>query len=310
MVALIALLLIAPSRRLGRRTQIGAVVLVGGLAAMLWPSTLAQFWNVPGKDIPVEVAFGFRGASGYEKASLPERDGLAAYNRVAPPGSLAATDAHERAWLTDGRDLSPSWEVRSRMLITGPLPTTPTGLYQRYRQVGVGWVILTSGTPIAGDPLVQAMVGRYGQLRYRDNFASVYQLSGRPAPPVPVADCDPTLAGRPGCWQGGLDATPGYTGQESPGGIARTVPVCPGEVLIASVRVAPGGGPVQTAVLFGGHDSLARTPAAQAQPGSVTQVGGPAPPGAHTATISIVAPAGTTVRRISIGHIGSCAGAR
>ena len=127
---------------------------------------------------------------------------------------------------------------------------------------------------------------------------------------MPLADCDPTLAGRPGCWQGGLDAKPGYTGQESPGGIARTVPVCPGEVLIASVRVAPGGGPVQTAVLFGGHDPLARTPAAQAQPGGVTQVGGPAPPGAHTATISIVAPAGTTVRRVSIGHIGSCAGAR
>ena len=47
---------------------------------------MAEFWNVPGRDIPVEAAFGFRNADDYEKVSMPERDALAAYNRVAPPG--------------------------------------------------------------------------------------------------------------------------------------------------------------------------------------------------------------------------------
>ena len=68
--------------------------------------TLAQFWNVPGKDIPVEAAFGFRNASDYEKASIPgTATGWRPTIAWLRPDRWPSTDPHERAWLTDGRDL-------------------------------------------------------------------------------------------------------------------------------------------------------------------------------------------------------------
>ena len=257
-LAVLVLLVLAPARPLPRRVQVGAIAAVVGLAALLWPVTIAQFWNVPGKDMPIEAALGFRNADDYEKATMPERDALAAFDRTAGPNATAASDAHERAWLTHGRDLEPSFELRARLQASGGVPTDPLQMLRRYRELGVTWVIITAGTPIAGDPTVQRLVQRYGQLRYADAFASVYQLRG--ARPTPMPGCETLVPGGPRCWQGTLDAHPGYAGAESPAGIARTIAVCPSEVVVASVDVAPGGAPVPASIIFNGHDDLARTP--------------------------------------------------
>ena len=223
-VSLIALLLLAPAGRLRPRVQIGAVVGTVGLAALLWPVAVAEFWNVPGRDIPVEAAFGFRNADDYEKASMPERDALAAYNRVAPPGALAVSDPYQRVWLTGGRDLEPGWELTARLKTKGPLPTTPAQMLARYRQLGVTWVIVQNGGALAGDKQVAALVDRYGQLEYRDATASVYRLTPTPVRPAAFAAA-PAAAGAP-----------------------LTVPVCTGEVVVADVHADGGSTPVTAAI--------------------------------------------------------------
>jgi hypothetical protein len=277
-VSLIALLLLAPAGRLRPRVSIGAVVGTVALVALLWPVAVAEFWNVPGRDIPVEAAFGFRNADDYEKASMPERDALAAYNRVAPPGTLAVSDPYQRVWLTGGRDLEPSWELTARLKTKGPLPTTPAQMLARYRQLGVTWVIVQNGGALADDKQVAALVDRYGQLEYRDATASVYRLTPTPVRPAAFA----AAAGAP-----------------------LTVPVCTGEVVVAAVHADGGSTPVTAAITFDGNNHLARTPTVQVAPGTSGAVAGPAPPGATHATITSPPPAGATVRR-TVGHLGSC----
>jgi hypothetical protein len=126
--------------RPGRRGELAALAGIGATAVALWPSTVAQFWNLPGRDIPWQAAFGRIDDDTYERRSTPSREALAAFDRLAPPGAMAMSELHERAWLTQGRDLTPIWEVNFRLALY-PRSGTPEELLDRVRAAGVGWIL-------------------------------------------------------------------------------------------------------------------------------------------------------------------------
>ncbi len=291
-----------------RTVQAAAILAVGVSAIALWPATVAQFWNVPGKDLPIEAALGLQNQQEYERASMPERDALEAFNRLAPPGARAVATAHERLFLRAGRDLSPDWEVAARARTKGGLPTDPDALLRRYRQLGITWVITTFGTPFASDRSVRALLARHGELMYRDGTASVYRLANRPRALRPVGACNPQPTSDPGCWQGTLDRRPGYSYAESPAGISRQVPACPGQVVAARVSVPRNSPPVNASITFDGHAVLGRVGFAIVQPGTTGELAAPAPSDAKGATVAVAGPPGSIVGRATVGVIGPCRG--
>lgn len=158
-------------------------VAIGGLAVaavLLWPATVAQFWNVPGRDIPWEVAFHKTSDADYEELAMPERRALEAFDRVAPPGALAMTTAHQRLWLSDGRDLTPAWEVAARLEVGGG-PPAERSEYRRLRALGVGWLLGFDGDATFSQPYVAATLARHGELAAQDGPWRLYRLVERPS---------------------------------------------------------------------------------------------------------------------------------
>ena len=133
-LAVVAIGLALPGRVRTRRAELVALGAVALSAVMFWPSTVALFWNVPGRDIPLAVALGSRADHDYERASMIELDALDAYDRLAPPGALALGDPHQRLAHRGSRPFS-VWEVTSRLEIDGPMPTGAR-LYSGVRRSG------------------------------------------------------------------------------------------------------------------------------------------------------------------------------
>jgi hypothetical protein len=154
---------------------------LGALAVLLWPSAVAQFWNVPGKGIPWKVAIGRMDDREYERQSTPDRDLVALFDRETPPGTLAASGPHERAWLTDGRDLTPFWELDFRLQIDGPPPEQPAETLTAVRAAGVSWVLaLTEDPQLANLPYLREMVEAYGVPVGSTPHGTLYRLPAEP----------------------------------------------------------------------------------------------------------------------------------
>jgi hypothetical protein len=176
-VAVLILVLSTGTRPPGRRLQTVGLAGLLATAVLLWPATVAQFWNVPGKGLPWRAAFGRIGDLEYERQATSDRELVAAFDRIAPPGALAAADPHERAWLTDGRDLTPIWEIHGRLATEGLLPETPAETLAAVRADGVSWVLAwNSGSLLSVLPYLQRMVDVYGKPVFSSPGGTLYRL--------------------------------------------------------------------------------------------------------------------------------------
>jgi hypothetical protein len=303
-VALAALALAAPRAGPGRRAELAAVGALAVAAAVLWPASVAQYWNVPGRDLPWRAALGIQDDYEYERESARERDAIAAFDHHAPPGATALSEGHQRLWLSAGRDLAPNWETNARLRSrSAPPPSVP--LLERYRALGVTWILGRRGTgPFAAEG-VRDLLAAHGELRWADHGWVLYRLAGAPRRPRPLP-CDDLLTGRPGCWAGTLDERPGFTAAES-ATIAREVPVCAGRTLTVSGRTTGPDGGVKVEV---DYDSpvIVRGHARDAFPaGTSFRVPLTAPPGTRgPARVTVIPQGRARVERIALGAIGDC----
>jgi hypothetical protein len=308
-VAIAALALAAPRGPMGPRLQRGLVAAMALTAALLWLPTVAQFWNVPGKDLPIRAALGLQKQYDYERESMPERDGIAAFNRLSAPGDVVMTHAHQRLWLTGGRDISPDWEVPRRLAsAAGPPASEPA--VERYRKLGVTWILgHRDGAPF-GAPGVPELLDRNGEVAWADRGWLLVHLVDHPRAPAPLG-CDDRLAGRPGCWQGTLDHRPGYELAESPTGIARNLPICPGRTLVVDVTVRGDGPPVRVEIDFDypprPRPLLRVDSDLVLRGGGTARVPGTAPPDTRTgARVTVFGAPGRVVESVRIGTLGAC----
>lgn len=181
-VAVVAVAGLLREGPLSRRAALGGLAALAASAVLWWPATVAQFWNVPGRDIPWEVALRITPDVDYETQSMGERVALERFDRIAPPGALAVSDAHQRIWLTDGRDLAPSWEVATRLEAPVGAPARGEDAAARLRKLGVGWILAFDGGPTASLPFVQRAASR-AALEWEGGGWRLYRLRTDPTAP-------------------------------------------------------------------------------------------------------------------------------
>ena len=200
--------------RRGESLALGALAVA---AVLLWPATVGAVLERAGPGHPVGGGAAAQDDDDYERASMVERDALLAFDRQAPPGAMAVSDSHQRAWLHDGRDLTPDWEISSRLAIDGPVPVDGGEASRRVRALGVGWAITGEGRSTLSAPYAAAMLERDGAVVWADRGWTIYRLGGVRQQRVEVDACDARLSGAPDCWQGTLDDQPGYRWRARPG---------------------------------------------------------------------------------------------
>ncbi len=306
MVAVVLVLVQLRGWRPGRRATTIALVAAGLASACYLPSTVANFWNVPHRTLPFAAAFGRWKSENYLRTVFPEKDVLAAYQRLAPPGSDAVTVAHERTFV-HGRDLSPAWEVSRLLEISGALPSTPDATLRGLRALRVGWAIVAGPDAAAGLGAPQLLT-RHGQLVFADRGWELYRLVDAPAQPRLLPACDDDLRAGGHCWSGTLDATPGLADGESSGGVTRNVPVCPGETVAVQLTTVGGAQPAFVTLNADGGDAFAGHTSGTVSPGTTGWVYGTAPPKTHTVGVGVVPGAGGgAIVHVRVGLLGHCA---
>jgi hypothetical protein len=309
--SLVAIVLIATQLRGWRpgRTATGVLLASVGLASIAYlPSTVASFWNVPFHKLPFGAAFGRWSTEDYLRTVFPEKDTLEAFQRAAPPGADAISDAHERTFLTD-RELSPPWEVGRLLQLHGPIPTTGDAALRRLRQVGISWAILTgvNRTPAASTWLAEAVSG-HGEIVFSDRGWDLYRFADVPSRPRYI-NCDADLRGGSSCWTGTLDDQRGLSDGEGAPGVSRVIPVCPGRTVGVRVTTAAGGQPAQVGLSADDGDAKSGSNTGIAPAGATTWIYDTAPPGTHHMTFAIYAGAGGgRIMRAEVGLFGSCSG--
>lgn len=283
------------------------LIAAAAAGALYLPSTVANYWNVPKRDLPFGAAFGRWDKQEYLRAVFPEADALNAFQRAAGPGATAVSSAHERTFLHD-REISAPWEVARLLELSGPLPTAADDALQRLRRLGIGWALITDPDRSGeGTGWLDAVIQRHGELTFGDHGWDLYRLVDRPPRPRMLPVCDPDLRGRPGCWTGTFDAASGLADGESAGGAHRVVAVCPGQAVAVQLRTAAGGQAAHVWLDADGGNEAGHT-SGTVPPGRSGWVYGTVPPGARTITVTI-GPGiyGGTITRARIGLLGRCA---
>ena len=307
-VAVMMLGLASRGRGLAQRAERVSLAAVAVIAVLLWPATVARFWNVPGKDMPLAAALDMKDELDYERRSQPERAALAAFDAGSPPGATAVSFALQRAWLSDGRDLQPWWELHYRLLLDGAaVPRTADEALQRIRATGTDWALVPDRARQQSTfYYLYGAIARHGELRWADGGWNLFYLSDRPQPPEAFPACDDALAGARGCWQGRLDSRPGLTSRDRASRIERTLAVCPGQLLTLDVRTE-GRGLAEIAIDFNGPDPARGHVMPVVEGNSSARVGGTAPPGSTRGTVTLVRPPpGLRVSLARLGHVGDC----
>jgi hypothetical protein len=303
------LLVVVPLRGWGAESgKVATLIVAAGAASALYlPSTVASFWNVPYRKVPFAAAFGHWDTNNYLRLLFPEKDALAAYQRAAPPGAYAISDALERVYVSD-RDLSARWEVDALLRAAGPLPRTPDNALRRLRAMGIGWAILTVPDQNPGRNVwLPGLLAAHGEIVFADRGWDLYRFVDRPRRPR-MTMCDDRLRGRPGCWIGSFDDAPGLADGESPGGTSRSVPVCPGQTVAVQVTTAPGGQSAHVSLGTDSGDALSGHAGGDVAPGSTGWVYGTANPGTHTTSVGLTPGiGGGAITRARIGLLGRCA---
>jgi hypothetical protein len=291
-------LMVLRRRSLQGRAQLIGIIGVTLAAIASFPVAMGQFGNVPAHKPPIYAAIGHWKAASYEDAAFEERPAILAFNRLAPPGSLMASNAFERTSLTDARDLYYTWEVTNRLELRGSLPTTGDQAFRELNMIGIDWVLLPEPSLTAGesDYLSQALI-LHGQIEFAERGWNLYRLVSRPPDPTPVAACDSAPAGVPACWGGQRNVDGSLTA-----GVTRIVSVCPSQTLAISVAQA-GGSTTPVVVKFIGGSPREGIQTGQAVAGTNKRIYATAPRGATGAEITL-GPVSGAITRANIGRFG------
>ena len=178
-VALLVLLLISGTRAPSLRLEWIGLAALAVTAALLWPTTVSQFFNVPGGGLPWRAAIGEVDDFDYEVSASGDRVLLSRFNEEAPPEALAVADPYERVWLSDGRDLTPFWELDGRLRADGSVPEAPRETLAAVRGAGVTYVI-GDGRGNTGSledfPYLLRMVREYGKPVATVGALTIYEL--------------------------------------------------------------------------------------------------------------------------------------
>lgn len=298
-LAVFAVLMFASPPRLGPRgATLAALAAITTLLVAL-PAFAPISYMVPDHKPPFAVAFGRWDPDDYLRAIFAERDTLLAFDRIAPPGAMAIATVHQRTWLTDGRDLSPMWEIIKALDRKRPIPTGGQRLRARLRELGVEWMIAPGGDPQAAVFLkagATPVFASNGLVLYRFGHGDRREVS-----------CDPNLRGAPGCWLNGtFDATPGLSAREDADGIDRVLPLCPGVTVEVQAAVAPGGGPATLALAAPSPDRRAGSATVTAMPGSTGRAYLTVPPGGGDLTLHATPGAEGTISTLRVWTHGRC----
>nr|MDQ3934995.1 RuvX/YqgF family protein [Actinomycetota bacterium] len=261
-----------------------APVAVAVAVALFVPSTIAQYWNVPDRELPLDAALRQQDDYDYELASMPEREAVAVFDRLSPPGTLAISEAPQRAWLTGGRDLSPGWEVAERLeAAAAPPPTRPP--LERLRGLGVTWVVARQGDKPFNLPFVGPPTRRHSEVLWAGRGWLVAGLTERPREPRP-RDPGAIRVER-------LDTSTAYT-----------VPACPGQLLTVDVR---SSGSIDKKIPI---EFDLGTPSAAMRIEVFASVAerlfATVPAGARSAKVTVQDVKGTSVRPLRFGALGAC----
>ena len=106
---------------------------------------------------------------------MPERDAVAAFDHLAEPNAMAATDAYQRAWLSDGRDFTPFWELLIR-LETMPPASTPADTLDRLHAAGVSCNSTRDTGVLPKVPSLRAVTERYGKPEWAGDGWTLFRL--------------------------------------------------------------------------------------------------------------------------------------
>lgn len=160
-----------------RRAVTVLLLAVAGAASILYlPSTVATYWNVPHRDLPLAAAFGRWDKEDYLSVVFPEKPVLEAYQRLAPAGANALSDAHERTFL-DERELSPPWEVGRLLALSGPPPASAEDALRRLDGLGIRWLLLNPPWDTAGRyPWLEPLIKRHGEVVFSANGWNLVRL--------------------------------------------------------------------------------------------------------------------------------------
>lgn len=182
--AAVAVVLVVTQLRSWRPGRVATwlVLAVAAAGSILYlPSTVASFWNVPNRNLPLGAAFGRWDKQHYLEVVFPEKPVLDAYQRLAPPGANALSDAHARTFL-DERDLSPPWEVARLLQLSGPPPRTTAEALRRLDALGIRWVILNPPWQTAQlYPWLASLTEERGTLVFSANGWNLIRLDAVPA---------------------------------------------------------------------------------------------------------------------------------
>jgi hypothetical protein len=291
---------------LGSTARASTVVAVAVAAAASFPVSVAQFWNVPNRRVPISAAIGRWAASDYLDTALPERDAILAFNSLSPPHSVMVTDAFERDWLTQGRDLDATWELNDLFQLHGrSVPTSGNAAYARMKAMSVNWALVTGpDRVISGSTWLAEVLHTHGQPRFSAEGWDLYQIVDHPTPPAPLASCDDVAAGLSHCWAG-----PRTAGNEAGGAMTRTVAVCPGQELAVTVSENRGG-PVSTVLIqFPGASAHSAVASGEIVPGAAQPTDATVPAGSHQAVITLDPLSGAQITKAIVARFGApCTG--
>jgi hypothetical protein len=168
--------------RPGRIATVAALVGAGATMALYLPSTVANYWNVPKRDLPFAAAFGRWDRQDYLRTVFPEKDTLDAFQRIAPPGAIAVSDTHQRTFLHD-RDISAIWEVNRLLELSGPPPVDGDDALRRLRRLGIGWALVSAAQRTGGPAWLVALLDRHGETVFANGGWDLYRLVDEPAAP-------------------------------------------------------------------------------------------------------------------------------
>jgi hypothetical protein len=243
---------------------------------------------VPERDLPLEAALRIEDDYEYELASMPEREAVARFDRLSPPGTMALSEAPQRAWLTADRDFSPGMEVEARLEAAAAPPRTDPPL-ERLRKLGVTWVVGRQGDRPFTQPVVGPLARRHLDVAWAGRGWVVGRLRDRPAPPRP------------------LDLAAVRT-ERTATSTVYTVPACPGQHLVADVRSTGAGQRVPIAFDFGEPSPGDEEMRHEVFAGRPERLYVTAPAGARSAAVTVPDFEGTAVKPLRFGLLGACAG--
>ena len=203
---------------------------VAATSILLFPSTLAAFWNI-GERLPLQVAIGTEERAIYESRYLSASDLSVAINRLSEPGSFTVgSAAYVRSKLEDGRDASPDWEFGGRLALNYPTP--PAGvdeIYDRWRALGADMIAVDAGARVADgySSDTMSLLAERAELVWADRGLELYQLTFDPSQARALTGCSTRFTQGNECWGVQLDGSPGLSPAEAVNGARQTRPVCP-----------------------------------------------------------------------------------